>query len=236
MSTTTSADTLAAALFGKTRRNVLALLYAHPDQAFYLREVMLRTGGGPGAVQRELKRLSEAGIILRSARGRQVYYQANRPCPIFTELHGLVIKTTGVADVLRNALARLADGIEVAFVFGSLAKGTGTGASDVDVMVVGEAAFAEVSAVLGPAQEKLGRDVNPSVYPPEEFQRKLAHGHHFLTTVLREPKVYLIGDEHELARLAQGRLADGAPHQPARDRGSPGRGRPRLGRLPDRGA
>src|SRR5205807_9201083 len=126
------------------------------------------------------------------------FYQANRQCPLFPELQGLLVKTVGVADVLRAALAGLADRIQVAFLYGSMVKGSARSGSDVDVLVVGEVTFAELVRALGAAQERLGREVNPSVYPPNEFCRKLAQQHHFLTSVLREPKVFLVGDEHEL--------------------------------------
>jgi predicted nucleotidyltransferase len=209
---------LAAALFGKTRREVLALLLSHADESFYLREVVRHAGTGIGAVQRELKRLTEVGVIVRLVRGRQVYYQANRQCPIFAELQGLLMKTAGVADVLRTALASLADRIRVAFLYGSMAKGSAKSGSDVDMLVVGEVTFAELVSALGPTQERLGRDVNPSVYPPSEFCRKLAERHHFLTSVLREPKVFLIGDGHELERLAKSGMADRASNEPPRGR------------------
>lgn len=194
-------------LFGKTRRAVLSLLFTHTDEAFYLRQIVRAIGAGLGAVQRELKRLTEAGIIRRTVRGRQVYYQANPDCPLFAELRGLVIKTAGVGDVLRAALAPLADRIHLALIYGSLARGEERRSSDIDVLVVGEVTFGEVVAILAPAQETLGREINPNVYPSAEFRSKLAAGHHFLRTVIGGPKLFLIGDEYELARLAKKRLA-----------------------------
>jgi uncharacterized protein len=226
MGTYANPGDMAAALFGKTRREVLALLFSHADESFYLRQVVRHVQAGIGAVQRELKRLADVGIIVRLVRGRQVYYQANRQCPIFAELQGLLVKTAGVADLLRTALAGLADRIQVAFLYGSMVKGSARSGSDVDVLVVGEVTFADLVSALGSAQERLSRDVNPSVYPPSEFCRKLAQHHHFLTSVLREPKVFLVGDEHELARLAQGGMASGASAEPARGRRFVGRGRP----------
>ena len=197
----------ASALFGKTRRSVLALLYTRPEQALHLRAISRAVGGGLGAVQRELQRLAAAGILLRRVSGQQVYYQANQECPIFSELRDLVIKSVGVADVLRLALEPLADRIQVAFVYGSLARGAVGPASDVDVLIVGRVTFAEAVAALAQPQETLGREVNPAVYPPAEFGRKLLGGNHFLNTVIHEPKVFLIGDEHGLAELAAQRLA-----------------------------
>jgi len=181
----------------------LALLYSHVEEPFYLRQIARTAGGGLGAVQRELKKLSEAGIIRRTVRGRQVYYQANPECPVYSELKSLVVKTVGVGDVLRAALVPLSDRINVAFLFGSLARGGERSSSDADVMIVGDVTFAEVVSVLGRAQETVRREINPLVYPPEEFQSKLTADHHFLKKVLEESKFFLIGDEYELAKLVE---------------------------------
>ena len=190
--------TPASALLGTTRSAVLALLYGHPDESFHMRQIARVVGHGQGAVQRELRRLSASGLLLRSVRGRQVHYQANRDCPIFAELQRLLLKTAGLADVLRSALAGLSDRIQVAFVYGSLARGVFDSGSDVDVLVVGAASFAQVVSALGPAQEALGREVNPSVYSSAEFHSRLLNEDHFLTSVLAEPKILLVGDEGDL--------------------------------------
>ena len=199
---------LAASLFGKTRLAVLSLLFSHTDEAFYLRQLSRTAGVGLGALQRELQQLSAAGVIRRRMQGRQVYFQANPDCPIFPEIKNLVLKTSGISDVLRSALAPLADRIQVAFIYGSIARGGETRQSDVDILVVGRVKFSEIAAVLRPAQETLRREVNPSVYPPDEFRSKLKENHHFLNTVWKGQKLFLIGDEHELARMAEKRLAD----------------------------
>ncbi len=206
MSTVFAGSELSAALFGQTRRAILALLYGHPDQSYYLRQLVRSAGLGLGAAQREVKRLSDAGIIRRTVSGHQVFYQANPDCPIFGELKGLMVKTTGVADVLRAALAPLAAQIRLAFVYGSVAKLAQRNGSDVDVMVVGEPTFGEVVSALGSAQETLAREINPTVYSPAEFRSKLKAGHHFLTAVIGGEKVFLIGDEDELRRLGVKRL------------------------------
>ena len=184
---------MGAALFGKSRRAVLGLLYGHPDQAFYLRQIARTTGTGIGAVQRELKQLTEAGILLRKKVGNQVHFQANRDCPVFAELKSLIIKTTGVADILKAALSSLSDRIRVAFLFGSAAIGDLKPESDVDVIIVGDASSLETVAALSPTQNKLAREVNPIVYSLEEFTKKLESGHDFLKRVLEGPKVFLIG-------------------------------------------
>ncbi len=209
---------IASALFSKNRQAILALLFSHPDEQFYLRRIVRACGGGVGAVQRELKQLAEAGIIRRTVRDRQVYFQADPACPVFEELKSLVVKTVGVADVLRAALAPLGERIVVAFIFGSVARAQQQRASDVDLLVVGQIAFPEVVAALATAQEHLDREVNPAVYSPEEFQAKAAAGHHFLATVLKKPKVFLIGDQDELARLAAQRVARGTREQPRGNR------------------
>jgi len=152
-------------------------------------------------VQRELQVLAEAGILRRTVEGRQVYFQADRESPIYPELQALLSKTTGIVDVVREALAPLADGIRLAFVFGSAARGELRRDSDVDVLVVGDASFTAVANALATAQARLGRDVNPTVYPPGEFRKKIHTGHHFLTNVLREPRLFAVGGPDELASL-----------------------------------
>jgi predicted nucleotidyltransferase len=208
MGTANQSDRIGEALFSKNRRALLGLLYGHAEEAFYLRQLARASGGGMGAVQRELKRLTDAGIIRRTVRGSQVYFQANPECPVFAELKGLIVKTAGVGDVLRRALASLADRVDVAFVYGSFARGDQTAGSDVDLMVIGEVAFSEIVVALAPAQEALRREVNPSVYPPGEYRAKTAAGHHFLRSLLTQPKLFLIGGERDLAEMAQKRLAE----------------------------
>ena len=218
------ASPLAEALFGSARGLVLALLFGHPERSFYTREIIEALGVGQGAVQRELNRLANAGALRREKRGREVYYRANPDCPIFDELVALMRKTLGLSDVLRSALSVLDDRIDVAFVYGSIARGTPDVHSDVDVMVVGAVSFAEVVAALSPTQEALGREVNPSAYATQEFADRITRGDHFLTAILGDPKVFLIGGQDDLERLAGQGMADDAPHEQARDRRSAGPG------------
>jgi predicted nucleotidyltransferase len=207
MSTIHYRDNISQTLFGKTRQAVLSLLYSHVGDAFYLRQIVRAAGVGVGAVQRELKQLSDAGIIQRIARGRQVYYQANPHSPVFEELKALVTKTVGIAAILQTALAPLADRIRIAAIYGSVARSEENRASDVDLLVVGKVTFAEIVSALGQAQKTINREINPTVYPSSEFRSKLLAGHHFLNTVLAKPILFLVGDERELARLAKKRLA-----------------------------
>jgi predicted nucleotidyltransferase len=216
---------LGETLFGLTRQRILALLLGHPDERFYQKRIIQAVSLGSGTVQRDLERLSRSGVLTRTVEGRQIYFQANRQCPIFDELRGIVRKTFGVARVLKEALTSLEGRIGVAFLFGSVATGRETSTSDVDVLVVGDKlSLADIVPAIAEAQRELGREINPSLYPTEEFCRKLAEGQHFVSSVVAGEKIFLIGDEHKLTRLAQIRVAQVAQDKPARNR-RPVRGR-----------
>ena len=160
-------------------------------------------GVGVGSVQRELKARARAGIIRARANGHLVYYQADSLCPVYAELKGLIVKTAGIGDTLKAALATLSDRIQAAFIYGSLASDQEHRGTDVDVCIVGPATFTEVVAALSPAQQDLGREINPTVFPPEEFRTKRASHHHFLVSLMNRPKIFLVGDEHALEKLAR---------------------------------
>ncbi len=209
-------------LFGQTRRRVLAWLLGHADESYYLRQIVRLTGAAQGAVQRELSALSSAGLITRTVQGRQVYFRANRESPIFPELQSLLMKTAGLVDVLRESLAPL--DIAAAFVFGSAARGELRADSDIDLLVVSDVPFEDVAGALAVAQQRIGRDVNPAVYPLREFQAKLKAGQHFVTNVMRQPHVFVIGEADELGRLGTQRVGDRAPRERLRSSG-PARGR-----------
>lgn len=193
---------LVDALWPKARRRILGLLLAKPEQEWHLRDLARETDLAPATVQREATSLHEAGILTRRRDGNQVKYGADRSCPIFAELHGIILKTVGLADVLREALADVADDIEVAFVFGSLARGEATGGSDVDLMVVGGISLRDLVPVLQDAERTLSREINPVTMSAKEFSRRIAQEEHFVTSVLRDPRIYLIGDDDELSGLA----------------------------------
>jgi len=192
---------LTATLFGKSRRAVLSLLYNRADESFYLRQIASITGIGLGPIQRELKNLTDTGIIIREVRGKQVYFRANVQCPIYNELKGIVRKTFGVADVIRESLAPISKKIEVAFIFGSVAQIADTRASDIDVMIIGEVSFSSVSSAISQAEKLIQREINPVVYPPAEFKQKVKEDHHFVKTVLEDEKIFLVGNEGELQKL-----------------------------------
>ncbi|MFH1114990.1 MAG: nucleotidyltransferase domain-containing protein [Pseudomonadota bacterium] len=197
----------AAKLFGKTRSRVLALLFCNSDQTFHFREIARLSATSPGALQRELKFLRLTGLLLKQRIGNQVHYQANGSSSVFREIKSFMIKTAGVADVLGNSLREFGDRISVAFIFGSLAKGNETSDSDVDVMIIGDVSFSETVTALSATQEILRREVNPSVYPADEFTAKVLKGNHFLNSLIDEPKIFFIGDHNEFEKLVEKRLA-----------------------------
>jgi uncharacterized protein len=194
-------------LFPRVRRAVLTLLLMDANKRWHLREVVRRTACAIGTVRRELKGLVACGIALETRDGNRTYYQANSQCPAYGELSGLVRKTCGLADVLRMAMAELGERVKVAFVYGSQARQQADSASDVDLMVIGDVGFAEVVSALAGAQDALSREINPTVYAVEEFRSKVSSGHHFVRSVLKDRKIFLIGDADELGRLARQRLA-----------------------------
>lgn len=200
---TNTADRLATALFGKGKRAILALLFTHPDRRFYLREIARAAGTTPSVLQRDLASLTEAGILERANEGRQVYFRANEACPIFPELKGLVTKTFGIGDVLRAMLEPHAARIALAFIYGSVASGTQTGKSDIDLLIVGHLELSAIAQGLLDAEAGLGRPINPTLYTEKEFRDKAQSGHHFVTTVLSRPIVYVIGDKHDLEKLTE---------------------------------
>ncbi len=216
-------DVISQVLFGRTRTAILSLLYGHPDESFYLRQLVRATACGNGATQREVKQLARAGLIARKSAGRQIFYQANRKSPIFAELRKLLLKTSGARDALVEALAPLRDEIQVAFIYGSIAAQTDRPGSDVDLMIVGEAGFDEIVSRLGKAQQQLRREINPSVYPVQEWRAKLAAGNHFLNTVANAPKLFIIGGENELRELSPKRLAQRPSAGPGGSQKSPRR-------------
>lgn len=193
-----AASSLADALFPKVRQRVLAVLFGKPDQSFYANEVIALAQSGTGAVQRELAALAEAGLLTVSKQGNQKHFQANAAAPVFAELRGLVLKTMGLADVLRVALAPLAPQIKAAFVYGSVAKQQDTASSDIDLMIVSPSlGYADVYHALESANATLGRTINPTLYDPVELARRIKQDNAFVTRVLQQPKIWLIGTEEQ---------------------------------------
>jgi len=200
MVTTTIGD----ALFTKTQQRVLGLLYGKPDKSFYTNEITRWAGMGRGTVRRELDRLVSAGLLVASKSGNQLHYQANSQCPVYSELLGIIRKTFGIADVIRVSLAPVAARIELAFIYGSMAKGEDTAASDIDLMVVTSTlAYADLMSVLADAEQSLGRPVNPTIYSAMQIKDKLAQQNAFLTRLMEQPKLWVKGGDNDLNELGR---------------------------------
>ena len=190
---------VADALFTKVQQRVLAVLFGNPVRSFYANELIALASSGSGAVQRQLAQLEAAELVTVKRVGNQKHYQANASAPIFEELRGLVVKTSGLADVLRATLAPLAPQIDLAFVFGSVAKGTDTAKSDIDLMVVSDKmTYADIFSALEPATSRLQRTVNPTVYSRMEIERRIRDGNAFARRVLSQPKIWVIGEDRGL--------------------------------------
>ena len=201
---------LASLLFGTYRQRVLGLLLLNPERSYYVREIARLTDTAAGTLHKELARLAEVGLLVRESVGNQVRYSANRDCPVFEELASILRKTSGLADVLAEALSPVENQINLAFVFGSLARGEQQSGSDVDVMLVGSMGFADAVRVLHPVQKTLQREINPVVYSPDEFHRRTASGDSFIREALSNPKLFIVGNKNELGKLTQDQTASAA--------------------------
>jgi len=190
---------LADALFGKTRKAAIGVLFSHPEKSWHLRELARNAGVSPTMIGKEMDALSSAGIVLEARDGNRRSLRANPECPIFEELKGIARKTSGLADVLREALSRL-DGIDFAFVFGSVATGQERSGSDVDVCVVGSVAYRSLVNALSATEGAVGRAVNPVHYSPAEFRRKFEARNPFVTRLLSSKRIWLIGDDNAIER------------------------------------
>jgi len=185
------------ALFPKTRQAILAATFGEPHRWWYMRELARHLRVTPSSLQRELASLVRGGILLQRREGRHVYFRAATDLPVFEELQGLILKTVGLADVIRNVLKPLANRIEWAFIYGSVARSCEHSASDVDLMIVGQVGLADVSSPLRKAERRLNRAVNPSTYTADEFGAKVNSNNHFIATVLRSKKLFIVGDPRE---------------------------------------
>jgi len=189
-------------LFGsRLRARLLGWLFSHPGERFFVRELGATLAEDSTNISRELARLASMEIVTYETEGRQKYYQANTRCPLYPELRGLVMKTIGLVDVLRDALGSLANKITVAFVYGSMASRDARARSDVDLMIIGDVTLGIVVKRLRATHDDVGREINPTVYSPKEFRKRAREGHHFLSTVIRGPKMFVIGDEKDLAAV-----------------------------------
>jgi predicted nucleotidyltransferase len=198
-----SGSAIGDALFTRTQQRVLGLLYGKPGQTYYLNEIVRLAGVGKGSVNRELEKLCMVGLLTVTRQGNQNHYQANPGNPIFHELIAIVQKTFGVADILKAALAPLLPKVTSAFIYGSVAKGAEHAGSDIDLMLVtDEVSYADVMALLGSAEQQLGRNINPTLYTPKEFTERKNNSQGFLSRVMEQPVLWLVGDGKDLPQQA----------------------------------
>lgn len=199
MGTMPEAVSLANALFSKVQQRVLALIFGHPERSFYTSEIVRSVRSGTGAVERELSRLQRSGLVSVERIGNQKHYRANQDSPIFEELQGLVVKTVGLAEPIRKSLQPYADAIKAAFVYGSVAKGTDTAQSDIDLMVIGdELNYSDLYTAAQSAQDKLRRKVNPTFLSPKDWLRKTSDRGSVIGKISTAPKIFIIGSEKDI--------------------------------------
>jgi len=198
-----SSTIIADALFTKSQQRVLSLLFGKPDASFYTNEIVRQASMGRGTITRELEKLASSGLVTVTKAGNQRHYQANQESPVYKELSGIVRKTFGIADVLKQALQPVNEKLELAFVYGSVAKGTETFDSDIDLMLIGGGLnYNEVIELLMPAEESLQREINPTLFTQKEYQNRLEDGQSFLQRVMDQPKIMIKGEIDDTGKSA----------------------------------
>ena len=202
-----NAPVLDALFTSQARVEVLKLFFLRSSGRHYLREISSLTDQPVRAIQRELARLEDAGLLISSVEGNRKYFRANRQSPVFPDLRALMVKTTGIGDQLKKVLQERSDAIRSAFIFGSFARGSETSTSDIDLMVISDMTSRELSGYLSPLKAELDRELNPVTIRVHEFQENVEKGDSFTQTILEEPKIFLIGDEDGLQALAGRRTA-----------------------------
>lgn len=207
-------------LLSKTAQEILSATLLQPDRAWYLLELARHLHVAPSSLQRELRLLTEGGILTRQQDGNRVYFQADSTCPVFPELAQILFKTVGFVDALRNALEPLQDQIDVAFVYGSVATSSERSTSDIDLMVVGAAPMSQIAPLLRDVERKAGRAINPTVYGRDEFARRILGQNHYLKSVLRRDPLFILGGKDDLARVAASTTDKAPSHQSSGNRRS----------------
>ncbi len=191
------------ALFPQTRQAILSAVLLRPDKWWYLTDLANYLGVSPSSLQRELASLVNGDLLISRKDGKRVYYRINQNCPIVEELQTIFVKTSGIADVIRSGLKRFVGKIEIAFVYGSVARTEELSTSDVDLMIIGDVGLADLAPGLRRAEKTLGREVNPTLYSPQEFLQRHKEGDSFINTVLSGSKIFLKGSDSELEALAR---------------------------------
>ena len=192
-------NTLSIILSSRARAEIFRLLFSGSEGELHIREIQRRSGLNDSTIRQELKKLADLGLVSGRKDSNRIYYSANKNNPLYQDIKNLVIKTSGLADVFKNALQD--ERIEISFIFGSIPKGEMNSGSDVDLMVIGDIGLRGISSLLSGIPEKTGRDVNPYVLKRTEFQKRLQNKEHFLTSVLQSPKIFITGNEHDLSAM-----------------------------------
>ncbi|MBV33924.1 MAG: transcriptional regulator [Rickettsiales bacterium] len=196
MSKETESFSISDALFTKAQQCVLGILFAQGESSFYLNEIVRKAGMGTGAIQRELNKLVSSGLVVMQKQGNQNYYSANHKSPVYAELRSIAMKTFGLANVLSESIAPIIDELEFAFIYGSVAKGSDHASSDIDVLLVGaDLGYSQVMELFIDAEERLARTINPTILSDEEFTQRLESKQNFITKVIEQPKIWLMGKE-----------------------------------------
>jgi predicted nucleotidyltransferase len=188
-------------LSSRVRAGLFRILFGANDRELHLRDLARRAGLHEASIRQELKKLRRLDLVVKRRDGNRVYFRANTAHPLYPEIHKLVLKTSGIVELIGDSMT--GEDIEVAFVFGSIARGEETARSDVDLMIIGEIGLRKLAALLRGVVEEVGREVNPHVMTPREYQRRLKESDHFVTNVLSGPKIYVIGSENEFEAMAQ---------------------------------
>ena len=190
---------VADALFTKSQQRVLALIFGNADRTFYANELIRLAGSGSGAAQRELAKLERAGLVTVTRVGNQKHYRANADAPVFASLRELILKTAGLADVLRSSLASIGGQVRAAFIYGSVATHRDTARSDIDLMIISDdLSYADLFTLMEEASKQLGRTVNPTIYSGPELMKRVRGHNAFVTRILKQPKIWLIGGARDL--------------------------------------
>lgn len=184
----------------KARIDVLKLFLFNPQESFYQRQISSLTNQPIRAVQREVEKFVAVGLFNKSVQGNRVYYQLNKKCPIYEELKVLLLKSVGIAEVLKEYLKNK-DNIKIAFIYGSYAKGNENLTSDIDLMIIGSVTSKELSGILSRPKKEISREINYSVFSPEELHKRIKNKDHFITTILKEKKIFIVGSENELKTI-----------------------------------
>ena len=193
------------ALFSRVQQRVLGLIFGRPERSFYMSEIVRSVHSGTGAVERELSRLQRSGLVSVERIGNQKHYRANRQSPVFAELQSLVIKTVALTEPLRKSLEPCSDRIKAAFVYGSVAKGTDTADSDIDLMVIGdELSYSDLYSALQVAEDVLCRKVSPMFLSLKDWRRKVSEKGSFVSKISGLPKIFVFGSEEDLSYEQRG--------------------------------